>query len=348
MTRVGYKGEAFRFACCGYFALLLAVAAQTSSGLDLPKWLREDPRRSTSQWTNCTLDEDQPRELSIGIAMTSKLFARFGERAKAREWIQSLVDGANFIYMRQLNIRMIVKDVHIQSLPQNSQSWDDPTCSLDLSAKLAKFAAWTPPSRQGLWELFDDCLPGADGRAFTAKTGQAYQGTLCQMEPQVGKFSNVGVTEYLTVPLIGDVTWRVFAHEAGHTFGAGHPFGEGIVLVDGGIMSYGTGHYECELGFHPEDQDDICPTLNAAERDCAAISTLQMSRDQFMSALPGKPPSLDLDVVKCGWNGFSLTQLAIISATLLCLCCCCLCCLCFCVSRICSRTCGRSYDAEDP
>merc|ERR1719253_1884421 len=97
-----------------------------------------------------------------------------------------------------------------------------------------------------------------------------------------GLYRNVGVSYYMggqiTDTLVGDITWRVFAHEVGHTFGAGHPFGEDIALVDGGIMAYGTGHYKCDLAFHPEDHDDICPVLARAELDCSAFRVLNQTR----------------------------------------------------------------------
>jgi len=219
---------------------------------------------------------------------------------------------------------------------------------MDLNVKLTKLQEWKPPSKQGLWHLFDDCLPTDGG---VGKSGLAIQGALCRMDAQAGKHANVGITYYSEYPVLGDFTWRTFAHEIGHTFGAGHPFGQDLVLTDGGIMAYGTGLYECKLGFHPRDKDDICPVLSAAEKNCAAFSILDLSREQFLSTLPAQPLSFDPDVLECGWNGLTFTQLVIVACSTCCGCCCCTICFCVCMrrmwSRIRSACCGSDEDEDE-
>jgi len=315
-----YKSALLRVAICSCYAL-------TASAND--------------QWTNCTPAEVQPRELSIGLAISSKLFQDLGSKAEARTWAENVVNGANFIFMSQLNIRMVIKDLYIQEAPDTSVPWNDPGCDMSVGSRLEKFAEWAPPSKQGLWQLLDACFSGTE---FSEVTGQAFVGTLCDMDPQNGKYLNTGLTERLSIPVLGDLTWRVFAHEVGHTFGAGHPFGTAFT-VNGGIMAHGTGHYECELEFHPKDKDDVCPALAEAEQNCLAFTPLSMSREAFLLQLPDAPAgAVDLNIVQCGLFGLTFVQFCVIASAAFVCCCCTCCCFCFMCRRGCRRR-KRSHDS---
>jgi len=249
--------------------------------------------------------------------------------------------------MQQLNLRFAANALYIQAEPDDSMGWDDPACRRELPAKLEKFSAWTPPSSQGLWHLLDDCLDGAEvaGQLLpNGLAGQAYQGGLCNMELQAGKHWNVGVSYYYSAPVVGDVSWRFFAHELGHSCGAGHPFGEVASLVGGGIMAYGPGYYECSLAFHPASEDKMCTKLTGVVGTCSAISTLTSTREEFMLTLPAELKSFDLDVVHCGVFGIPLGIFALVSLLGFCLCCC----ACCCILRACSRLAGRTCSRNDP
>lgn len=310
-----------------------------------------------TQWTNCTPTDAVPRHVSIGVAMTSKMLDRFGNnQAEAKQWVQSVLDDTNFIYMNQLNVRLVAGEVFFA--PSDGIAWNNPKCSMVMDDQLAKFSEWKPPSEQGLWHLFDDCLKGSEettGSFFEeTKSGMAFMSGLCHMGPGVnGKYANVGISSFFEVPFLGDITYRVFAHEVGHNFGAIHPYGEDIVLKDGGIMSYGTGHYDCDLGFVPQNKDKICAVLTwAEESQCAALSVPTtpdglgpLSRAQFMETRPAEPKSVDSNVYKCGARGYSFAEVVCMSVFASCLGCCVILCLAYAVSRICRIFCG--YDDDE-
>jgi len=338
----------------------MSAKSQSYVANSLPSWMRFGAAHNgqIQQWANCTPSDATPRDISIGVAMTSKLLNRFGNnQVVAAKWIQTTVDGANFIYMNQLNVRLVVKDTFFApaSMLSNNPSWNDPSCSMLLQDQLTMLGKWTPPSEQGLWHLFDDCLVDQDGSFSDKKSGMAIQGSLCSMSPHAdGTYSNVGISLFLAIPYgIGDMTYRVFAHEAGHTLGAGHPYGETVVVYDGGIMSYGTGHYHCDLGFSPIGKDEVCPVLTSAEEtQCAALSVpktpegVNMTRAQFLTELPQEPWSVTAAVYTCGWHGWSFSELVVMAALALSLCCCCCMLMGYCC-RCSRRACAGSDYTED-
>lgn len=245
------------------------------------------------RWTDCYTNDAVTRSFSMGVAMGSALYSRFGNVDDAMEWLQSIFAEANLVYTPQMNFVLTISEVFIPDV-SGQKDWDD--CGQGIDDQLTALQRWDPLaedpplSRQGLWHLFDDCI---DPSATSFTSGLASIGTasagMCQMEPMFcdpeenlcytnsdwcnspscfQRYTNTGVTYYY-----GADTWGTFAHEVGHNFGADHSFDEGKGDT-GGIMDYGDGTFEGIFQFNSQyTKEEMCATISRrVEQGCPAIS----------------------------------------------------------------------------
>ena len=76
---------------------------------------------------------------------------------------------------------------------------------------------------------------------------------------------NTGVNNF---DYFGGQTWRIFAHELAHNFGAEHSFEDGKYMT-GGIMDYGDGKLGGSYQFNTQyRKDQMCETINTHVQSC--------------------------------------------------------------------------------
>ena len=217
---------------------------------------------AVQQWTNCYHQDTLARRLSVGVAMTSRLAKQYGTQ-KAAQWIATQLAETNLVFREQFNVILTVGDYYIvdgdvDATGEQGPKWNSPTCALTINQQLVHFKDWVHtldgkdgrPRGHGVWHLFDDCFRKGAGLAANSWTiGLAYVGTLCRSY-------NAGVT------YTGRETWKTFAHEIGHNFGADHSFEEGQGKT-GGIMDYGDGKLDGEYQPVKISAETLFSRLNA-------------------------------------------------------------------------------------
>ena len=110
---------------------------------------------------------------------------------------------------------------------------------------------------------------------------RAYRSVLCRKD----KYNSAVVNWYYSL------TWKVLAHELGHSFGAYDWSNSG----DGGIMEYGDGYYQNAYQFHPDHQDHICAGI---QKSMLAIS----------NRVPDCWTVHDYDVINYRWRQSGIYQ----------------------------------------
>jgi hypothetical protein len=235
-----------------------------------------DRRLAVQRWTDCYDGDEVTRTFSIGIAVGSGLFSRRfnNDETALAQWVNSVVSSTNMIFKQQLNIAIKVADLVIQGTSQGGPSWDAPQCHLDILSQLSEFRNWQQPSKLGLWHLLDDCF-GKSGNTIGIATQLAANppGTICMMDrvPGYNTFFNTAVSWY------SHDTWKTFAHELGHNFGAHHSFEEGQGRT-GGIMDYGDGKLNGEYQFNTKyRKDQVCASIQKVIGTCSAFAPLEKS-----------------------------------------------------------------------
>ena len=197
-------------------------------------------------WENCYpgINNSLPNEFSMGIVLASSLIRRFdNDIDKAVKYTESLLVRTNSAFIRQLNIKLMLKHIVVVDGDAGEQhDWDTEDCNNSIFESFDKFRKYKKPSNQGLWHLIDSCY-----RAGNA-IGVAFSGVICSTTVNVG----------MTQAPVRVNNWITFAHEVGHNFGAGHTFEEGQGKT-GGIMDYGSGLLNNEYQFNRKYRyDDFC------------------------------------------------------------------------------------------
>jgi len=181
-----------------------------------------DPE-AIDRWTDCYSNDDVTRAFSTGVVVAATMAANLGNDAqRITEELQRTYANANMVYTPQLNFVLMIDQIYIPSLAGDTVSWD--SCAGGIDDQFDGFKYWDPPSRQGIWHLFDDCFV-TSGTIGLATLGDQWNG-MCEMDSLNGCangacYRNRGVT------WLGSSTWLTFAHEVGHNFGADHAFENG-------------------------------------------------------------------------------------------------------------------------
>merc|ERR1719421_280776 len=187
----------------------------------------------------------------------------FVDNGESREMVEAFVDAvvaeANTVYMNQLNIRLVVDELHIQDTAANPDGHIWNGCSPTIREQLYDFRVWTQTrERRGLWHLLTNCHPPP------GVVGVAFLGVTCNL------WWNTGVTSKTW-----STTWKVFAHEVGHNFDAEHSFEEGQGQT-GGIMDYGDGKLNGEYQFNTQyRKGEICATIDRVVSSCKHFSAFE-------------------------------------------------------------------------
>jgi len=205
---------------------------------------------------NCHTKEAETIEVIINIATDKGFYQSMGSSTSnvESELEFMIIDAAEFYYL-QLNARLKIGTAIIgtnsnSGLPGFINYARSSNNCPSISSQLSEMRSWSrdlPSDQQAVnWHLITDCHPPP------GTVGIAYVGTLCNKHGY-----NVAVTSRTST------TWKVFAHEVGHSFNAQHSFEEGQGTT-GGIMDYGDGFL---LGtnlvrFNPKyRRDEVCMGL---------------------------------------------------------------------------------------
>ncbi|GBF61858.1 disintegrin and metalloproteinase domain-containing protein [Trichophyton mentagrophytes] len=167
----------------------------------------------------------------IGVVADCTYTNTFASEMDARADIISVVNAASVVYEHSFNISLTLGEVNI--LPKNcpstassatpfNQQCDDRAggSSFTLSDRLNTFSAWRGKKTDdfAFWTLMTDCTT-------ENQVGLAWAAQLCvkgvQGDPDTRNSSSQAVAGANVVSKT-DNTWQVFAHEAGHIFGAVH------------------------------------------------------------------------------------------------------------------------------
>ena len=177
---------------------------------------------------------------------------------------------ANLVYRNQLNLVLTIGAVVLgnsntilngTSLGHKKNiappKWNDnEDCEMNINEQLTALKQWEPPEHFGAWHVFEDCYL-AHG---TSEQGLAHMGGMCSKDGQ-----NTAVTYF---DFAGGETWRIFAQELGHNFGA-HPSFEKGIGKTGGIMDYGDGKLNGVYQFNTEFRKaEMCKTINTHVQNC--------------------------------------------------------------------------------
>ena len=164
----------------------------------------------------------------VGVAADCEYTKQSGGRDAAKENIISVVNDASQIFESTFNIALGLRNVTIEkegcpSRPSTSNPWNVGCgeSSPGLGGRLNLFSGWRAEQQDenAFWTLMTGC-------AKDSKVGVAWMGALCINEVVSGSYdpnnASSPVTSGASVVYKTRPEWQVFAHEAGHIFGAVH------------------------------------------------------------------------------------------------------------------------------
>lgn len=170
----------------------------------------------------------------VGVAADCAYTGKLGDKEAAWDNIISVVNDASEIFESTFNIALGLRNLTIQeeSCPDNppaSYPWNI-GCGSNapgLGGRLNLFSGWRAEQADdnAFWTLMTGC-------ATDSKVGVAWMGALCINDVVAGVYdrqnASSSVTSGASVVYKTRTEWQVFAHEAGHIFGAVHDCDEGL------------------------------------------------------------------------------------------------------------------------
>ena len=195
-------------------------------------------------WTDCYQGDENLNTVHIGVAVDDSYANLFDSKRDIKDEIIGIVNDTNrYVYTPQLNIHLEVNSWYIR---RNNKNWNN--CSLSMNGQLKRFRDWSTTrngKHRSIWILFTNCHPSP------GTVGMAYIGALCHQG------ANVAIVNHMN-----ELTWILFAHELGHSFGAHHSFEDGVGET-GGIMDYGDGSLDGIFQFNTKyRKPEICKELS--------------------------------------------------------------------------------------
>ncbi|KAK2789809.1 hypothetical protein FQN52_005935 [Onygenales sp. PD_12] len=185
-------------------------------------------RDSIGSTAGCPLTR---RVALIGVATDCTYTNRFETEQAVRENVINVINAASEVYEQSFNITLGLRNLTIfprdcpanapASAPFNvgcSQGGNDGLPNIN--GRLNLFSSWraTQKDNNAFWTLMSNCASGAE-------VGLAWLGQLCNNGVNSGADPTNSSSQAVTganVVVYTSTQWQVFAHEAGHTFGAVH------------------------------------------------------------------------------------------------------------------------------
>lgn len=167
----------------------------------------------------------------VGVAADCTYSKLFNSTQAAQQNIVKVVNSASEIFEKTFNISLGLKKVTVlpsdcgSSQKSSSVRWNQACGKLDIGERLNLFSAWRgqQKDKNAFWTLLTNCGGSAD------QVGLAWLGKLCVTSLAGSKDVDLEKMNGTTQSVAGasvvkrtDQEWQVFAHEAGHIFGAVH------------------------------------------------------------------------------------------------------------------------------
>lgn len=162
----------------------------------------------------------------VGIATDCSYTDSFNSTQSTRENVIQQVNAASEVYESSFNISLGIQNLTITegpcpSTPNDAAPWNQAcdASGVDISTRLNLFSAWRGQSTDSnaFWTLLSTCNT-------QSAVGLAWLGQVCVPGSQDTRADD-GTAETVAaanVVIRTQSEWQVFAHEAGHTFGAVH------------------------------------------------------------------------------------------------------------------------------
>eukprot|EP00929_Paragymnodinium_shiwhaense_P001274 TRINITY_DN10149_c0_g2_i1.p1 TRINITY_DN10149_c0_g2~~TRINITY_DN10149_c0_g2_i1.p1 ORF type:complete len:550 (-),score=125.07 TRINITY_DN10149_c0_g2_i1:705-2354(-) len=229
--------------------------------------------RGTTPWSGdkwypgCYSGDSKTHTMQIGVITDVKAHEVFGSDTRSR--IEAQVAEASFIYERQMNIKLKIRQLSMyESTKKLPGTFAGNDCGSDfIMNQIKSLRKWNAGRSASQRNVVDHLFTGCGNGWGTV--GLAYIDGAC--------FSHgVGVNQLKT-------SWTTFAHELGHNLGGHHSFEEGKGST-GGIMDYGDGKHDGEYQFNTDyRKDQMCHVLNR-------MGTCNGKFVEAASASPTPPP----------------------------------------------------------
>lgn len=227
----------------------------------------------------------------VGIATDCTYTSEFNSTQSVRSNIISMVNSASEVYESSFNISLGIQNLTISRAEcpgssSNPAPWNvDCSPSVSISDRLNLFSRWRGDidDDNAFWTLLSTC--NTDNAVGLAWLGQA---CISGAQSTDGRDGGTETVSSANVVIRTDSEWQVFAHEAGHTFGAVHDCDEAECSGGGRmrrccpltsdtcdarsqfIMNPSTGRQIND--FSPCSVGNVCSALfrNAVRSDCLA------------------------------------------------------------------------------
>lgn len=182
----------------------------------------------------CYTNDDIQHTLDINIIVDGAFFMKNDyDIDKTSQSVYEIINVTNnIVYHPQLNI-----DIHINKITIKTDGMYNTEDTKNCPPQIGDFLDYTfklgGNENAAHTHILTGCLTGST-------SGVSYTDTLCTPH-------GLSVTKYN-----GLYTWRIFAHELGHSIGLDHTFQDGIGRT-GGLMDYGNGKLldSRKYGYHP-------------------------------------------------------------------------------------------------
>ncbi|KAI9741176.1 MAG: hypothetical protein M1834_002889 [Cirrosporium novae-zelandiae] len=156
----------------------------------------------------------------VGVATDCMYTASMNSTETTRQTVISMINSASDVFEKSFNItlglrNLTVSDASCPGTASTTTAWNVNCAGANITERLDLFSRWrgTHADSNAFWTLLSTCNTGAD-------VGLSWLGQLCVSSVTNDTSGNSATGANVVVPV--DSGWEVFAHEAGHIFGAVH------------------------------------------------------------------------------------------------------------------------------